>query len=194
MAMLKDMNRIQTEMLEEHLPYRLTHLDGLCWACEVLISGENPSDVSITFDGVTKLKQTSVLFLTNSLVEAGLLYCRVLFNFLGIRLEGRLQQLTLITNPGSGDDFSIVKLGLPILTLDDLRLAPTGIPGEVEESCRLTLLAINKGVAHFTDSSTPRSQAQDALCCAKTVMWLTEEYVYKRMGLAAPFYKLWTKA
>lgn len=188
------MDRIQTEMLEEHLPYRLTHLDGLCWACEVILSSERPSDVSITFDGLTKLKQTSVLFLTNSLVESGLLYCRVLFSFLGICFDRKTQQLAQIKNPGSDDNFSIVKLGLPILTLDDLRLAPTGSSGEVEESCRLTLLATNKGVAHFTDSKTTPSQSEDALRCARTVIWLTEEYVYKRIGLAIPFYKFWTYA
>ncbi len=181
-------------MLEEHLPYRLTHLDMLCWACEVILAGERPSDVRITFDGLTKLKQTSVSFLTNALVEAGLLYCRVLLNFLGIYLDRGTQQLAKIKNPGVHDNFSIVKLGLPSVTLGNLRLAPTGSSREVEESCQLTLLATNKGVAHFTVSTTPRSQAEDALRCAKTVMWLTEEYVYKRIGRAIPFYKLWTQA
>lgn len=188
------MDKIQTEMLEEHLPYRLTHLDGLCWACEVLLSSERPSDVSITFDGFTKLKQTSVSFLTNSLAETGLLYCRVIFSFLGICLDKKTQQLAQIKKPGSDDNFSIVKLELPILTLDDLRLAPTGSPGEVEESCRLTLLATNKGVAHFTDSKNERAQIEDALRCARTIIWLTEEYVYKRIGLAIPPYKFWTEA
>ena len=182
------------EMLEEHLPYRLTLLDGLCWACEIILPGEDPRIVQVTLDGKPKLVLRSVRVLTNSLVEAGLLYCRVLLNFLGIRFDGDTNQLAEIKNPGSGDNFSIRRLGLPCVRLQDLRSAPTGSPQEVEESCRLTLLAMNKGVAHFTDSITTSSQVEDALRCARTVMWLTEEYVYRRPGRPVPSFKSWTAA
>jgi hypothetical protein len=136
----------------------------------------------------------SVYFLTNTLVETGLLYCRVLLNFLGIYLNRKTQQLAQIKKPGTGDDFSLTKLGLHSITVNDLRSAPTGRPEEIEASCQRTLLSTNKGVAHFTDSDTPGSQVQDALCCANTVIWLVEEFVYKKLDIPIPSFKIWTKA
>ncbi|MCF8070610.1 MAG: hypothetical protein K9L30_18675 [Desulfobacterales bacterium] len=188
------MEKFHKEILERHLPYRMVHLDGLCWACDLLLSGNTSVPVSIIIDGVTNNTGSSVYFLTNPLVESGLLYCRVFLGFLGISLNRKTQQLAQIEKPGTGDDFSLTKLGLPSLTVNDLRSAPTGRPEEIEASCQRTLLSTNKGVAHFTDSDTPGSQAQDALCCANTVIWLIEEYVYKKLDIPIPFFKFWTNA
>lgn len=181
-------------MLNIHIPYRLTHIDGLCWACDVLNSGNQSTTLSLVFDRDVKNKQLSILDLTNPLAEIGLLYCRVLLNFLGLRFDKRDNAIVEILNPGSEDNFSIVKLDLPALTPADLELAPTGESKDIIKSCIRTLLSINKGVAHFTDSNSSRSYTQDAQLCGKTVIWLVEEYVYKKLDYPIPPFKVWTGA
>ncbi|MGD0961264.1 MAG: hypothetical protein ABSB19_15765 [Methylomonas sp.] len=186
--------KLKNDMLNEHIPYRLTQLDGLCWASEELLKKQlsDKWDITKTSDASTKIELTDVRQLTNPLMETGLIHCRQLLNFLGFNLAKNTGQLEEIKRPGKNDDFSIVKLKLDQLTLAQLRSSPTGLPNDIENACQRSLFAINKGVAHFTDSNSGRSVVNDALLCANTIIWLIEEYVYRKLSHSVPPYTSWT--
>ncbi|ADK85635.1 hypothetical protein Deba_2272 [Desulfarculus baarsii DSM 2075] len=177
----------QIEMLDEHLPYRLQLLDGLCWACSVLDSSLGNSSLSLSLSGA-QVNFPDARPLTNALAESGILYCRVLLNFLGIHHNnGKFTEY----NPRE-DDFTIANLGLQIVTTDKLKSdPPTGNPDDIERACLNMLRSANKAVAHFTTADA-RACCNDAACCAKTVMWLIEKYVYRKLGREVPAYKIWT--
>lgn len=180
------------EMLSEHLPYRMQQVDGLCWATTLISAEPAIVESGVVFDGQWAVRWPTYRVLTNALAEAGLLYCRVLMSFLGLTLDGKTLQLREIEKPGSGDEFSIVKLSLPPVTLLQLVRTPTGTPAGVLAACQRTLLAANKGVAHFTDQTTSRSFVGDAHACGETVLWLVEEFVYRQLGRPIPTYRVWS--
>ncbi len=180
------------EMLSDHLPYRMQQVDGMCWATRLISAAPVIVESGVIFDGQWAVRWPTYRVLTNALAEAGLIYCRVLMNFLGLTLDSKSLQLREIEKPGSGDEFSIVKLSIPPLTLSDLALAPTGAPTEVLAACERTIFAANKGVAHFTDQTTSRSFVGDAHVCGETVLWLVEEFVYRKLGRLIPTYRVWS--
>lgn len=180
------------EMLVEHLPYRMQQLDGLSWATRLISDNPSITESGVIFDGRWAVRWSTYRVLTNALAEAGLLYCRVLMSFLGLTLDSKTSLLREIEKPGAGDEFSIVKFHLPPVTLSQLALAPTGVPADVLAACQRTIFAANKGVAHFTDQTTSRSFIGDAHTCAETVLWLVEEFVYRKLGRPVPTYRVWS--
>ena len=178
------------EMLREHIPYRLTHLDGLIWASERLMSTYRPDAISIRFDGQVVLTPKSLYQITNPLFEIGILYCRVLLEFLGIRLDSKNK----LANRADGrpDDFGIEQLSLPHVTIAELLGAPCARSGDIEAAAIATLISADKGVAHFTSSTSGRAHAANSLLCAKAVAWCIEEYVYRKLSMPIPEYKRWT--
>jgi hypothetical protein len=181
-------------MLDEHLPYRMQQVDGLCWATRLILNGPSNGEIGVVFDGRWVVRSHPYRILTNPLVEAGLLHCRVLMNFLGLRLDKKTLRLAPFEKPSEKDDFSIVKLDLPAVTLAQIGQAPQEDPAHVLAACERTILSVNKGVAHFTDAATARSFANDANTCGETVLWLTEEFVYRKLGKPLPPYRVWSTA
>lgn len=179
------------EMLREHIPYRLTHLDGLVWASEKLLARYRPSTISIQFDGQVALTLKSVYQITNPLFEIGILYCRVLLDFVGIQLDKKNTKLVARTRRRP-DDFGIEQLSLPCVTVQELIAAPCVPPGNVEGAVIATLVSADKGVAHFTSGTSGRAYAANSLLCAKAVAWCVEEYVYRKLNGTIPDYKRWT--
>jgi hypothetical protein len=186
---------ISTEdMLVEHLPYRMQQVDGLCWATRLIAANPSVAEAGVVFDGRWAVRWSHYRVLTNALAEAGLLYCRVLMGFLGIAIDRKTMNLRQIEKPGVGDEFSIVKLSLPLVSIDQLASAPTGEHTAVLEACQRTLIAANKGVAHFTDQTASCSFIADAHLCGETVLWLIEHQVYRPLKRPAPGYKVWTNS
>lgn len=98
------------------------------------------------------------------------------------------------TEERPASNYPAAKIVLSTLSPEALATVPTGNPHQILEACRKTLLAANKGVAHFTDQDRGRSQAKDARLCALTILWHIEEHVYGRKGIAVPHYRVWTAA
>ena len=175
----------QDEILH-HVEYGLKHIDGLIWLCDQLVvwerTGERPESVEIAFDGAPAAKG-KVGLLQNPLAETGLIYCRKLLDFLGIKVSGKEPHCLVEVNDKGRrpDDRGVEQLGLPRLTIDELAL-----PDEVEEACIRTIRAANKGVAHFTENRGEKLSAEQAIICAGIVVQAIEERVYDALEIERP--------
>jgi hypothetical protein len=180
-------------MLDEHIPYRLSHLDGLIWASQVRLARREPSRVALQFDGQTALSMKSIRQVTNPLMEIGILYCRNLLEFLGIKLD---QTNQLVRAPRSGksraDDFTIEALGLNPVPVTKL-LSVFSDPSVGEKAVIATLVSANKGIAHFTSGTAARAYVPDSLLCASALIQLIEELVYQQLRKEIPEYRIWTQ-
>lgn len=179
------------EMLREHIPYRLTHLDGLVWASEKLLDSHPPTAISVQFDGQVVVIAKSLYQITNPLFEIGILYCRVLLEFLGIQLDRGKKVLASRTGRRP-DDFGIEQLSLPCVTVPELLGAPSPRPWDTERAVIATLVSADKGIAHFTSDTSSRACAANSLPCARAIAWCVEEYVYRKLNVPIPTYKRWT--
>jgi hypothetical protein len=173
-------------MLAEHLPYRLTHLDGLVWACEFLLERPRPGSIALRLDG-----QADAFMVTNPLVEVGVLNCRLVLEFLGIRLDRSNRLTDIPLRHADGDDWGIELLGLPKVSVP--RFLACGASEEgVGASATRILIAARKGVAHFTQNPQGRALVPDALVCAEAVMACADRYVYGAPANPVPRYRRWT--
>ena len=180
------------EVLEEHIPYRLTSIDGLRFACEILLKQAHPATVKLYLDDNCLLASTSYRFLTNALLEVGAIYCRVLLEFVGIGLEMRTKKLKGKSRAQRRKgDIWIEDFGLKKASVADVRSAGTGKPDEVEEACVEAILTAHRAVAHLTYGLPGRPELGRLRMGACTVLWLVEEYLYKRLDLEIPPYRQW---
>jgi hypothetical protein len=177
------------DWLEVHLPYRLQAVDGLRWVCELLLAGDYPTSVEVFFDGRKVITSSSFRFLTNPMLEVGVVFCRVLLEFLGVSLDRSKKHLKQRGSP-QPDDVKMEDFGLLPITVEQVRQAPTGPPDQVEEACAYTIFTAHKAVAHLTPGPVPRSDVVKLHLCSLTVRWLVYEYVYKVLDLPEPRYRL----
>lgn len=176
-----------------HLEYGLKHVDGLIWLCQLLIAEGRPNRIEVAFDGEPVITKTTLGFLQNPLAESGLIYCRKLLDFLGIKLD-RKESKTLreVPNDRSGGDVGIEHLGLSRITIAELLAAGDGPSNKIEAACIHTIRAANKGVAHFTEDKGERAQAEEVVICARIVVELIQVKVYDVLGIARPTVQVWT--
>jgi hypothetical protein len=176
----------------DHVKYGLAHVDGLCWLCERLIAGVPPGDLTIRVGDQVLLRRPTFGALQNALAESGLIYCRKLLDFLGLKSQRNGGTLIERTESYSDDTVGIEDLHLPRVSLAALDSSPFGSGQSVRAACEHTLRAANKGVAHFTEDRGERADAEQILRCGQVVGWLAEKHVYKALDVATPVYKVWT--
>jgi len=180
------------EGILDHVRYGLAHVDGLCWLCERLIAGVPSGELSIRVGDQVLLRRPTFGALQNALAESGLIYCRKLLDFLGLKGQRNGGALAERTGPYSDDTVGIEDLRLPRVHLTALDNSPLGSGPSIRAACEHTLRAANKGVAHFTEDRGERGDAEQILLAGRVVTWLAEEHVYKPLAIAAPVYKVWT--
>ena len=180
------------ESVLEHLQYALTHVDGLYWLCDRLLVGIPRGEVTITIGGRSVIVRPSFAFLQNPLAEAGLIYCRKLLDFLGLKVKHSGADLYERKSPYTDDTIGIEDLKLQRVGLCVLDSTPFGDAEKIRSACVHTIRAANKGVAHFTEDRGERAEAQQLLLCAEVVRWLIEKHVYEKLNLQIPAYRIWT--
>ena len=176
-----------------HVEYGLKHVDGLCWLCTCLIDGVPSGDLTISVGDKMLVRRPSFAVLQNSLAEAGLIYCRKLLDFLGLKIDRNCSSLKARSAPYSDDTVGIEDLGLPRLDIAQLSVAPLGSGDAIQAACEHTIRSANKGVAHFTEDRGDRAEEKPVLLCGQAVAWLVAEYVYKPLDVSLPEYRVWTK-
>jgi hypothetical protein len=180
------------EMLKEHIPYRLTSIDGLRFVCEILLQHGDSANVRLYFDDRRVLATPSCRLLTNPVLEVGAIYCRVLLEFLGIGLERRTGRLKEKSRAKRQDgDIWIEDFGLKRVSVAQVRSAGTGKPDEVEEACVDAILTAHRAVAHLTYGLPGRPELGRLRTGAYTVLRLVEEHLYRRLDLEIPHYSKW---
>lgn len=180
-------------VLQKLIPYRLGAVSvlgialkyGLCWG--------SPKPMEIYFDGKLSIEGNSNGF-TNPAIEAGLVHCRALLEFLGLCAEnGDLKNVNL---PRRRDDigvelFSNASGTLPLVAPS---VAVSRYRGSAEEAER-ALLAVfhvtNKGLAHLT-YGLDMSQADANLIeiASRGVPALVISHLYTPLGLPAPVFEV----
>jgi hypothetical protein len=139
------------------------------------------------------VRRPSFVALQNSLAEAGLIYCRKLLDFLGLKIDRNDGSLKPRSASYSDDTVGIEDLGLPRVDIAQLSGTPLGSGDAIRGACEHTLRSANKGVAHFTEDRRDRAKEEPVLLCGQAVAWLVAEHGYKPLDVSLPEYRVWTK-
>lgn len=179
----------QIILLQEHIPYRLMAIDGLCWACDMIMRSDSPIQIKMR-DGVIQSKTYRIL--TNPFFEIGCIFCRVMLEFLGITLSKERKKLMEKSKKSNATDIWIADFGIPTVKVADLCSSTLERPQFIEEACVETILVANKAIAHLTQGSFPPADPPRIKLGAKTVLSGVENHLYKKLSIEIPRYRAWT--
>ena len=182
------MTKDEVAILDDHIPYRLTNIDGMRWACELLHPGPTKEQILLTFAG-RKVVSGTPRCITNPLIETGAISCRVMLEFLGIGLDrnGALVEVA-VRKP---DDITIERFGVPRVVLADLNAYAGSERDAVHRACIATIHMANKAVAHFTIAPIDRLGFERLLLCGKTIVDLVEQHLYAKIEKEMPEFRIW---
>ena len=176
--------------LEVLIPHRLRAASALNLACKYLMRWESPVPMEIFFNKKLAIEGTSSA-VTNPMIEAGLIHCRALLEFLGLCAKrGSLANITLPRR--RRDDIGIEHFSnssgpLPLVTPTEAVAPYAGDKATAEAALLMVFHVSNKGLAHFT-SDLGRSVADVRLLeiASRGIEVLVHNKLYMALGLPSP--------
>jgi len=164
-------------------------------ALRYVIQWDKPKALEIRFEGKTCIEGLSTAF-TNPAIESGILHCRALLEFLGIKADSSSNTKLSVREGKRRDDLVIEDFTGPNGKLSKITIAEAlspydGAEEEAEKALARVIHVANKGIAHSTieviEDPEDRRLLEIASCGVPT---LVINYFYTRMGLQVPSFQL----
>ncbi|BEU02543.1 hypothetical protein OAG1_13430 [Agarivorans sp. OAG1] len=177
------MNETQQHYIETILPYRLYAVGAFEMALHLVAEFPEGADIECTFDGKPKIQGRSTA-ITNPTIEMGIVHSRVLFEFLGLKLNSKMN---LAPTTPRKTDISIESFGLEKVSAEEALAPCNGDKTKAGEAVINTLKAANKLVAHSTDIiKMDNDSIKGHLMTCKAIPVLFNLYFFKKLGLPMP--------
>jgi hypothetical protein len=180
-------------LLNELLPYRMQAVETLNVALN-LDARLGAAPMTLYADGKLVVEGTLHAF-TNPCIEAGIMHCRALLEFLGLcEKDGNLGNIKKRRSTDIGIEHFNASSGTPLKKVtpaDAEGRYPGGPSGEAENALLAVFQVTNKGLAHITeDLNDSPEHARLIEIASRGIPVLMVGCFYKPMGLPAPNYKL----
>jgi hypothetical protein len=187
-----DVERKRHRLLHEILPYRMMSVDTLRRALHWQAEWPDPTPMQIYADGKVIADGNLNGFL-NPAIEAGLVHCRALLEFLGLKAGGG--HIVNVKKRRSGDigveHFSNASGRLPKVSPGDAFARYPGGREDAEKAFLAVFEITNKGIAHVTEDLRDYPDHGRLVEIASLgVPSLVISYLYTPLGLPAPEYQV----
>jgi hypothetical protein len=180
------------EVLDQIIPYRFDAIVALNLVLCLRKSWDAPRPMKIYFDDRLQIMGNSSAFM-NPVIEAGVIHCRALLEFLGLRVSpSNPTKLVPRGRKSHGDDWVIEDFAnaagaLPLVTPQQAVSRYKGDPIEAEKALASVLHTANKGLAHLTAGLSAAAMEINALeIASRGVPALVISHLYTPLGLAVP--------
>ena len=179
------------DFVERILPHRLGAVEVMGFAIRFRSQWSAPVRMEILFEGKLSIEGLSSAF-TNPAIETGIIHCRALLEFLGLRVD-KANHAKLAQRPSArGDDLLIEHFAnsagpLPRVTPSEAVAAYKGSPEGAERSLARVIHVANKGLAHSTVGLITDSDDQRLVeIASRGVPSLLMKHFYTPLDLALP--------
>jgi hypothetical protein len=184
----------QDQLLNVIIPYRMQAADTLNLALRLLEMTweDHPAPrLEIHVNGKLHIEGNPHAF-TNPAIEAGLLHCRALLEFLGLtEKDDRIVNRKRRRDDVGIEHFSNAFGPLPMVSRDTALSHYEGDKKEAEKALATVFQTANKGIAHFTrDYVFEPKHANLIEIASRGVPSLVVNHLYTPLGVPAPEYKL----
>lgn len=181
-------------ILNRLVPYSLGAVSALALALKYRMAWDVPRRMEIYFDGKVSIEGNSNAFI-NPAIEAGLIHCRALLEFLGLCVQvGQLQNVKLPRRRPDDvgiESFSNSSGPLSLVTPAEAVSHYSGPASQAERALLAVFHAANKGFAHFTDGFDASLVDGDAIeVASRGVPSLVISHLYTPLGLPAPDFEI----
>lgn len=183
------------EYLNRIIPYRMNAVSVFNLALRYVMKWESPRKLEIYFDDKLSIRGLSTAF-TNPVIEAGVMHCRALLEFIGLRCDSKNPNKLIQRGGGREDDFGIEDFSGPNGNLQRISIpaalsAYAGSAEEAEKSLATVIRCANKGIAHTTAGHTVEGDNLHHFeIASRGVPTLLVNHLYVPLGLEPPSYKL----
>jgi hypothetical protein len=178
------------DVLERFIPHSLSAIETLNLAIHLQTGWEASQPMKIFVNDELTIEGNSNAFI-NPAIEAGIIHCRALLEFLGLSMS-RAGQLQNATGPRRPDD-----IGIELFANDTgplARVSPAqaislypGGEAEAEQGFLSVFRLANKGLAHLTFSFLASPEETRLLeIASRGIPALIVSYLYTPLGLPAP--------
>lgn len=177
------------------IPYRMRAVDVFNIATRLVMKWKSAQPMEMYIDGKISIRGLSTAF-TNPVIEAGLVHCRALLEFMGLKCDknnpGRLAE-RVGKRP---DDFVIEDFSGPTGKLQKVSVnqaiaAYDGPSDEAEEALAAVIHAASKGMAHTTSGLVvDLASVRLYEIASRGVPTLLVNHFYVAQGLEPPGYKI----
>lgn len=180
------------EVLNQIIPYRLDAIAALNLVLCLRKAWDAPRPMKIYFDDRLQITGNSSAFM-NPVIEAGVIHCRALLEFLGLRVSPNDPTKLVARGRKSRvddwviEDFANTAGALPPVTPHQAVSRYKGDPVEAETALASVLHTANKGLAHLTAGlSVAATEINTLEIASRGVPALVISHLYTPLGLAAP--------
>ena len=185
------------QKIHQLLAYRMQSVDTLNWALDFRSNWREAPSIAVYIDGALKI-EGNLNTITNPMLEVGLVHCRALLEFLGLRgRKGTLGQIgdkeRRETDVGV-ESFSNAIGPLKKVEPDVALSRYEGDKSEVEKALLSILHVTNKGLAHNTMDLIEDPEGNRLIKIAsRGVPALMVSYFYTPLGLPRPDSEITTR-
>jgi hypothetical protein len=181
----------QNYVLQQLIPHRLHSVHLLNLVIRLRAQWDAPQPMKI-YVAEKLLFTGNFSAFTNPAIEVGLIHCRALLEFLGLKADPRVHKKIVERNGKRADDWVIEDLirpdGSPLTKVgrsDAVKRYPDVAEGEAALGSVIHIA--NRGLAHFTSAlSMDATEARLTEIASRGVHALVESYVYTPLGLPFP--------
>jgi hypothetical protein len=182
---------VSDELLQRAIPYRLDAVATMNLAARLLLDWGQGKTMQIFFDGDLTIEGTSS-GLFNPVIEAGLVHCRALLEFVGLKADPANPAKLTCRTTKRADDFGIEEFHnssgpLPLVTPEAAIGRYPGGCEDAESALALVLSGTNKLVAHITrGTALPDDRLRLVEIASRGVHAIVVSHLYTPLGLAPP--------
>lgn len=176
------------------IPYRMQAVHMLNIALRCVDSWDKPQPMEIHFNGKLAIDGLSSGF-TNPAIEAGIIHCRALLEFLGLRVSKTDPTKLSVRERKQNDDFVIEDFEgpsgpLPRVTIEQALRPYDGPKEEAELALASVIHCANKGIAHMTGAYLlTHGDLRTFEIASRGVPVLVANYFYIARGMEPPKYE-----
>jgi hypothetical protein len=154
----------QHEYINRIIPYRMNAAAVLNLALRYVRQWDSPRKLEIYFDEKLSNRGLSTAF-TNPAIEAGVMHCRALLEFIGLKCDGKNPNKLVQRGSGRADDFVIEDFSgtngkLQRVSVQAALAAYAGSAEEAEKSLATVIRCANKGMP----TQQPVTQSEGTIC------------------------------
>lgn len=179
------------ELLRREVPYRLDAVATLNLAARLLLEWGRSKPMQVLFDGELAIEGTSAA-LFNPIIEAGLVHCRALLEFVGLKADPS-NPLRLMPRRGKRvddhgiEDFENGAGPLALVTPENAVRRYPGDPAVAESALAFVLSGTNKVLAHITrGAALPDDRLRLIEIASRGVRAIVVSHLYTPLGLSPP--------
>ncbi len=182
------------EYISKHIPYRMQAIDWLNCVVWYISKWQEAKPMVISIDGKEIIRGNHYA-LTNPSLEIGLIYCRVLLEFLGLRADKTKNRLENWSRKPPDtitiEDFKFEGEPLNKITREDVLSTYPGPLKDAEKALVTVIAHADKAVAHLTTGpSTDPEVLTRYEIASRGVPKIVCQFFYNRLKLPHPDYEI----